>query len=251
MCRYGPCPCASALARSLRGLFLEKKEEKLMVIDRTSFLVTVGSLLVGGAGGYYAGERNVLQLSPQVAGVTDLQPPSRPSPAPVATSAAPAAPPPPVCDDTVGTAGDCPAAIYPSDEGVGGCGALPTKRCQDFKQTMKPRVAERAVACLNALNPGLRCDATRLNLCAHSALMNACPEPEGTAVAGVPATDDLSARCAALVQGCGATSLAPSVRECRATLAGLSVFGRDQMATCMKTHCADKGLVGCESVVAP
>jgi len=221
-----------------------------MVIDRTSFMVAVGSLLVGGAGGYFAGERNVLQSTPTV-GVAELQPPpTHPPPDLVATSAAPAAAPAPVCDDTVGTAADCPAPGYPSEEGVG-CGALPTKRCQDFKQTMKPRVAERAVACLNALNPGLRCDASRLSLCAHRALMDACPEPEGAAVAGVPASDELAVRCASLVQGCGSTGAAPSVRECRATLAGLSSFGRDQMASCMKTHCADKGLVGCEAMVQP
>jgi hypothetical protein len=221
-----------------------------MVIDRTSFMVALGSLVVGGAGGYYAGERGVLQPNP-IIGVTELQtPPSRATADPVATSAAPAAPPAPVCDDTVGAAGDCPAPGYPSEEGVG-CGALPTKRCQDFKRTMKPRVAERAVACLSALNQGQRCDASRLNLCGHLALMNACPEPEGAAVTGVAPTDELTVRCTSLVQGCGGASLGPSLRECRATLAGLSAFGRDQVATCMKTHCADKGLVGCETVVEP
>ena len=220
-----------------------------MVVDRTSFMVAVGSLLIGGTGGYFAGERAVLRPTP-VVGVTELQPPPpRPTSDPVATSAAPAASPPPVCDDTVGTAGECPAPGYPAEEG--GCGTLPAKRCQDFKQAMKPRVAERAVACLTALNPGQRCDASRLNLCGHLALMAACPEPEGAAVAGVPATDELTVRCASLAQSCGATGLGPSARECRATLAGLSAFGRDQMATCMKTHCADKGLVGCEAVIEP
>jgi hypothetical protein len=223
------------------------EREKLMIIDRTSFMVAVGSLLVGGAGGYYAGERALLQPTP-VVGVTDLQPPpSRPIAEPVATTAAPAAP---VCDDTVGTAGECPVPGYPSEEGVG-CGPIANKRCQDFKQTMKPRVAERAVACLNGLNAAQRCDASRDNLCGHLALMNACPEPEGAVVAGVPAADDLTTRCTSIVQGCGATGLTPPVRECRATLAGLSSFGRDQMASCMRTHCADKGLVGCEAVIAP
>jgi hypothetical protein len=29
----------------------------------------------------------------------------------------------------------------------------------------------------------------------------------------------------------------------------MSALGRDQMVSCMKTHCADKGLVGCEAVL--
>jgi hypothetical protein len=224
-----------------------------MVIDRTSFMVAVGSLVVGGAGGYYAGDRGVPHQPTPVVGVTELQtpaPPARPMADPVATSTAPAAPPTPVCDDTIGTAGECPAPGYPSEEGVG-CGALPTKRCQDFKQTMKPRVAERAVACLSALNQGQRCDGSRLSLCGHLALMNACPQPEGAAVAGVTPTDELTTRCASISQSCSASGLGPSARECRATLAGLNTFGRDQIASCMKTHCADKGLVGCEAVIQP
>ena len=222
-----------------------------MGIDRSSFLVAVASLLAGGAGGYYAGERGMLRPTP-VVGVTELQPPppARPMVDPVTTSVAPAAPPPPVCDDTVGSAGECPAPGYPSEEGVG-CGALPGKRCQDFKQTMKPRVAEHAVACLSALNQGQRCETSRLSLCGHLALMNACPEAEGAAVAGVTPTDELTTRCASISQSCSASGLGPSARECRATLAGLNTFGRDQIASCMKTHCADKGLVGCEAVVQP
>jgi hypothetical protein len=178
--------------------------------------------------------------------VTEQQPlPSVPTATPLA---APTTPPPPACDDTVGTAGTCPAPGYSSDEGDG-CGALPTKRCQDFKQAMKPRVAERAVACLSALPPAQRCDMTRMNLCGHVALMNACPEAEGATVAGVAPTDELTTRCASIAQGCNGMAFSPSMRECRATLAGLTTFGREQMASCMKTHCGDKGLVGCEAVV--
>jgi hypothetical protein len=221
-----------------------------MNIDRTSFLVALGSLVVGGAGGYVAGERGVLQPTP-VVGVTEQQAPGSHSPTGLPTAsdnpAAPLTPPAPVCDDTVGTAAACPAPGYPSEEG--GCGALPTKRCQDFKQAMKPRVAERAVACLNALEPGQRCDANRLNLCGHLAIMNACPEPEANLAAGVSPSDELSVRCSAIEQGCSATGFKPTTRECRATLAGLNAFGRDQMASCMRTHCGDKGLVGCEAII--
>jgi hypothetical protein len=79
--------------------------------------------------------------------------------------------------------------------------------------------------------------------------MNACPEPEPAAVAGVLPTDEVTTRCASIALSCNGSALSPSLRECRATLAGLSTFGREQIASCLKTHCADKGLVGCEAVV--
>jgi len=66
---------------------------------------------------------------------------------------------------------------------------------------------------------------------------------------GASPTDELSVRCAAIEQGCSATGFKPTARECRATLAGLNAFGRDQMASCMRTHCGDKGLVGCEAII--
>jgi hypothetical protein len=219
-----------------------------MVIDRTSFFLALGGLVAGGAGGYFVGDRGLLNAQHAV-GVTEQQPPlAAPTATPVAVSASPTMPPPPVCDDTVGTAGACPVPGYSSDEGEG-CGALPTKRCQDFKQAMKPRVAEGAVACLNALPAAQRCDSNRMNLCGHVALMSACPEPEGAAVAGVVPPDELTTRCTSIAQGCNGTAFSPSMRECRATLAGLSTFGREQIASCMKTHCGDKGLVGCEAIV--
>ena len=218
-----------------------------MIIDRTSFFLALGGLVAGGAGGYVVGDRG-LRNAPHTVGVTEQQPPVI---LPAATTMAPtestSTPPLPVCDDTIGAAAACPPP-YPSEEGEG-CGALPTKRCQDFKQSMKPRVAEHAVACLSALPPAQRCDPNRMNLCAHAALMNACPEPEAAAVAGVLPTDELTTRCASIAQSCNGSALSPSARECRATLAGLSAFGREQMASCMKTHCGDKGLVGCEAVV--
>lgn len=140
-----------------------------------------------------------------------------------------------------------------------GCGTLPTKRCEDFKQAMKPHVAERAVACLNALKPEQRCDPNRLELCGHTALMSACSidealsSPDG---AGAPsdsgtaaAPDELATHCAAVLHGCEGVTSGPTLRDCRATLAGMSVLGRDKMVTCMKTHCTDKGLLFCEAQV--
>jgi hypothetical protein len=169
----------------------------------------------------------------------------------------------------VGSPGACPPPVWPAEEGMPGCGTLPTKRCEDFKQAMKPRVAERAVACLNALNTAQRCDPNRLELCGHAALMSACsiddssldgagaPSSSGTA-AGAPsdsgtaaAPDEVTSHCAAILRGCGSVTPGPTLRDCRATLAGMSVLGRDKMVTCMKTHCTDKGLLFCEAQLEP
>jgi len=145
----------------------------------------------------------------------------------------------------VGSAGACPPPGWPAEEG--GCGALPTKRCEDDKQTMKPRVAERAVACINALTAGQRCDPLRLIHCSHAALMAACsivddgPEPPDAA------PDELTTQCTAIVHQCAGVTSGPTLRDCRATLAGLNALGRERLTACMKTHCSDKGLLLCEA----
>jgi hypothetical protein len=36
--------------------------------------------------------------------------------------------------------------------------------------------------------------------------------------------------------------------ECRQLLSGMTDVGRERTRTCMKTHCFDRGLVGCEGV---
>ncbi len=129
-----------------------------MTMNKTAFFAALATLAAGGAGGYYAGEHRMLEpvLTP---GVTERQAPPAPlaaEPAAVPTARAP------ICDDTVEfPLRRAPTPGYPAEEG--GCGALPTKRCEDFKRAMKPRVAERAVDCLNALSPAQRCDPNRLS----------------------------------------------------------------------------------------
>ena len=113
---------------------------------------------------------------------------------------------------------------------------------------MRPRVAERAVACLNALPPPQRCDPIRVGLCAHTALMSACSVDDAVDPQDA-AADDISTRCSAIVRTCEGVKLGPTMLDCRATLAGMSVQGRDQIAQCMKTHCADKGLLWCEAAM--
>jgi hypothetical protein len=210
-----------------------------MRIDAGSFFALVGTLAAGGVGGYVAGQKHLF----------DTPPPSPdPTPAPSASVAPPAKPLAPPCDDSVGAPGACPAPGYSADEG--GCDGLPTQRCNDFTQALKPRVAERAVACLNALAPGERCDPTRLNLCGHLALMSACQEPEDADRDAVDAaTDPLNVLCQTALRECASTPLAPTLRDCRATLAGMSELGRSKMIACLSTHCTDKSLLRCEAVL--
>lgn len=223
-----------------------------MVIQTSTFLALVSALAAGAAGGYYASQKQVFAGPPLTADPSKNVAASVPSAIAAAASssapAIPAAPPPPVCDDTSGTPATCPPPGYSAEEG--GCGALPTKRCGDFKQTMKPKVAERAVECLNALKFGERCDPMRLAVCGHLALMRACPEPETEAANAITTPGVVTTTCQTILEGCQGTALAPTMRDCRATLAGMSELGRTNMASCMKTHCSDKGLFGCEATIA-
>jgi hypothetical protein len=214
-----------------------------MHIDAGSFFILVVTLAAGGAGGYYASERHLFTPPPP--------PPAPPPPAPK-ESAPPAPPPPPkpapTCDDAVGSPAQCPPPIWPSEEGIGGCGTLPTKRCEDYKQALKPRVAERAVACINALTQAQRCDPNRLNLCGHTALMSACSIDESPPEADA-APDDVATHCASVLHECEGVTPGPTMRDCRATLSGMNAVGREKMASCMKTHCTDKGLLFCEAQI--
>jgi len=220
-----------------------------MTIDKGSFLLALATLGAGGAGGYVVSERGVLKHA-DAPGVMERQGQAPESPQ-ASRPDLPTSRSGPACDDMTGAPGACPSPGYPAEEG--GCGSLATKRCEDFKQAMKPRVAEQAVACLNALSPAQRCDPARLNLCGHLALMNACssadpPQTTSSSPSG-GGPDEVSSRCDAITRSCTNTALPPPMRECRATLAGLSAIGRDRMAACMSTHCGDKGLAGCEAVI--
>ncbi len=208
-----------------------------MHIDGKSFLMLVATLAAGGAAGYIASEKHLVPpLGPP--------PPQPPAPPPPPTASAPppptvsaivdAAPPPPACDDSVGTPGDCPPLGLPTVEG--GCGSYANFRCGEFKQSMKPRVAQAAVACLAKLGPAERCNAQRVNLCGHMALMNACSETK---------TPDV---CPRILEACAAAPIVPSIADCERTLSGMNATGRERMLACVKKHCADKGLLFCEAV---
>lgn len=227
-----------------------------MIIEKSGFLLMAGTLAAGGIGGWMAHDAKTHQAQPMygesTAPVTPVNTTVSPSPGPsVALTIAPDhAPPPPVCDDNlnVGPMDDCPA-MGPADEGV--CTNFAAKRCAEFKAAFKPKVAQVAVSCLKNLK-GAACDPARVNLCGHTALMNACPAPEpavaksdtGTA----PPSTALDSACDVIVKGCGGTPVGPTISDCRQTLSGMTDAGRASMIDCMSTHCADKGLIGCEGV---
>ena len=227
-----------------------------MNIDRGSFLMLVSTLAIGAVGGYVAAERHVFPELERWRGRTPEPKPEPPPPpvadaAPPVTASAPPPPPPapaaPACDDSTAPAssvGECPPPGYPTIEG--GCGSFANIRCGELKQAMKPKVAAAAVACLNKLTPQERCDPARVYLCGHLAFMNACPEPAADADAGI--AKSVASTCQAIVDGCGASPIAPSMTECRQLLSGMTDVGRERTRTCMKTHCFDRGLVGCEGV---
>jgi hypothetical protein len=213
-----------------------------MTIDKASFFLALGAIAAGGAGGYFVRDRNLL-AAPRGEGIGATAPQAADhAAAPAATTTGPP------CEDGIGVPATCPPPPFSADES--GCAPFATRRCEDYKQTMKPRVAEQAVACILALSPAQRCDSGRVNRCGHEALMNACSAPEGPATASAGAAagaDDVGARCEAIARGCPGTSM----RECRATLAGMTELGRARTAACMSAHCADKGLLGCEAPGEP
>ena len=227
-----------------------------MIIEKSGFLLMAGTLAAGGIGGWFAHDANDHRAQP-IAGESAA--PVRPvdttlSPATPAVSAVPErVPAPPVCDDnlSVGALDDCPA-MGPADEGV--CTNFAAKRCAEFKSAFKPKVAQAAVACLKALK-GAACDPARVNLCGHSALMSACPvAPPDTSKADTSAAQPSSpvdVACDSIVKGCAGTPVGPTLADCRQTLSGMTDSGRASMVECVATHCADKGLIGCEAVKKP
>lgn len=236
-----------------------------MNIDRSSFLIIVSTLAVGGAGGYVASEKRVFPGLDKYVGHTPDKPAPEPPPPPPVADAAPAvtaAPPPPpppagpTCDDSVATPGACPPPGYPTIEG--GCGSFASIRCAEMKQSMKPKVAATAVTCLMKLTPQERCDPARVVLCGHLAYMNACPEADPPAAGGAGALatpgdaggakSAVATACQAIIDGCSASPdrVAPSMTECKQLLSGMTEAGRERTRACMKAHCFDRGLVGCE-----
>ena len=183
-----------------------------MIIDKSGFLLMAGTLAAGGVGGWMAHDSKMHSersaAAPPVAAVVAPA-------APASVLVVEHVPPPPVCDDSVGTPGDCPA-VGPSDEGM--AVNIAAKRCADFKLAFKPKVAQAAVACLRQLKPSEMFDPARVNLCGHTALMAACPDPttsstnsDGSKLDTPPTPSPVSQACDNIVKGCAGVPVAPSM----------------------------------------
>ena len=210
-----------------------------------------GTLAAGGVGGYLLRDSKINHSAEVPVPTSGTAEPKVAEPKVAVVEHLPATPP---CDDSmsVGTLEDCPA-MGPADEGV--CSNLAAKRCAEFKLAFKPKVAQAAVSCLRSLKGNALCDPSRVNLCGHGALMAACPDlpPSTTATdAGVVMPPSpTSVACDAIVRGCNGQPLGPTLADCRQTLSGMTDAGRANMVECMATHCADKGLLGCEAFKKP
>lgn len=146
---------------------------------------------------------------------------------PVPTSSGKKKAPKPQCgvDESVGNPGNCQSLNIDKS-----CAPFPfiNSACADSAKFMKPKIAERAVACIRTRSPKQLCDAMSVYDCKDDALHTACPDPSA------------DADCAAIQQACKKTSLG----ECRTYLSGLNALGRSEMVKCMKSNCS-WGLYSC------
>jgi hypothetical protein len=233
-----------------------------MAIDRSDFLILASTLAAGGAGGWFVRERTAdMRPPPPAPAPSPAKPVASTPPWPSAVAVVDAKPPA-VCDDSQGTPEQCPS-VGPADEGI--CNNIIYKRCQEFKNAFKPKVATQAVACLRALKGFERCDPLRINQCGHMALMAACPDtspplkgalssssetPPKVTVSpdsSVPATP-IATACEGILKTCNNPPLGPTLADCRQTLAGMNDLGRASMIDCAGKHCTDRGLYLCEGV---
>ena len=141
-------------------------------------------------------------------------------------------PPPPfnsaACSgDASGTPGSCSALKFDKS-----CAPFPfvNDACNDAIKYYKPKIAERAVACIGKQSPKKLCDAMNTYNCKDSALRSAC------------ADSGADAQCLQILGACKGTSMS----ECRGYLSGMNDVGRAAMVKCMtaKSGCS-YGLYSC------
>ena len=244
-----------------------------MAVERNAFLYLVGALAAGGAGGYVLNQQvNAKdraasdQHAQDMAALDNVHQATANAEIAAANVAASARLTSAVlCDDSIG-APDCPPSGAPSasDEGICGAGgSVAAKRCGDFKTAFKPKVAAAAAACLKRLADKQVCDPTRASLCGHEALMLACQESPSQAESTMTSLNvsaspppsvpmsPVAAACDTILRGCSDAVPGVSLADCYRTLSGMNDVGRANMTTCMRAHCSDKGLLGCEAMAPP
>jgi hypothetical protein len=124
-----------------------------------------------------------------------------------------AVPRPTVCDDGRGSPGDCRKAD---------CRRTPfiCQHCEDYKAYFKPKIAERAVACVVSQTGAQLQDGCRTYACGDEALKGACLDPLAD-----PA-------CWAISRACTTT-----LDECRGLLSGMNDAGRQKVLACAMSGC--------------
>jgi hypothetical protein len=120
---------------------------------------------------------------------------------------------PAACNDLSGAPGDCRKAD---------CRRTPfiCQHCEDYKAYFKPKIAERAVACVVAQSGAQLQDGCRTYQCGDEALGSACIDPLAD-----PA-------CWVVSRSCNA-----SMDECRALLSGMNDAGLQKIVACAMSGC--------------
>lgn len=126
--------------------------------------------------------------------------------------------------DDVGKPGYCAVKVPKS------CAPFPFvhSSCNGARKYFKPKIAERAVLCMNKLKGDAVCAAMTYE-CKEAALRSACADP-GADVA-----------CQAIVQKCPKTKLA----ECKRYMNGLNPAGRAKVEQCMSGPGCGWGVYSC------
>jgi hypothetical protein len=121
------------------------------------------------------------------------------------------------CNDDRGTPGDCKAVKL-----AGGCRSFQfiCDQCEAYKRYFKPKVAERAVACVVAQSRTQLRDGCRTYECGDEALKSACID------------SSVDATCASIASKCNVR-----VDECRELLSGMNAAGRAKIAKCAAAGC--------------
>jgi hypothetical protein len=217
-----------------------------MHVDRQKYLALVSVIAAGGASG--GGQNEEPPVAPPVV-VAEPEPPpvvneelvvvaepqpeaQPPAPRPLPpgpTNEAVLAPPQPFssggmcrakgaaanpkgCNDMAGP----PAACAPPPGSIG----FVRSKCNSYRKHFKPRVAQRAVACVNGQRVNQSRDGCETYRCGDQALKQACLDPSAQSL------------CRTVAQQCGT-----SLGACTSMLSGMNALGRQEVAACAAKGC--------------
>jgi hypothetical protein len=122
------------------------------------------------------------------------------------------------CSDAAGTPASCASMQRCKD----GDFPFTREKCEAYRRLFKPKIAERAIACLVKLTRASVCDACNTYRCGDFALKGSCPDPS------VDATCDQIAR----------TCRSVTRTDCALYLSGMNAEGRKKVAACLARSCS-------------